>query len=127
MVEYSVCVAVFAFVPYLLDATLGSQELAWRVASGGLVVAWSTIGLAARRRARVIFDRPSLSVAPTFTSVTSVVGYAGAAVLVSNALGFPIRSPGASYIVGLFLPLLQSALYFLRTVSRGDPLHRDSS
>jgi hypothetical protein len=33
-----------------------------------------------------------------------------------------LRSSGASYIVGLFLPLLQSALYFLRIVVHGDPL-----
>jgi hypothetical protein len=27
MVEYSVCVVVFSFVPYLINATLGSEEL----------------------------------------------------------------------------------------------------
>ena len=36
MVEYSLCVVVFSFVPYLLNATLGSEELAWRISSAAL-------------------------------------------------------------------------------------------
>jgi hypothetical protein len=51
-----------------------------------------------------------------------MLGYAGATILVLNAFGFALRSFGASYILGLFFPLLQSALYFLRIVVHGDPL-----
>jgi hypothetical protein len=124
MVEYSLCVAIFAFVPYLLNAALGSEELAWRVSSLALAIAWSTVGLSAGRRAGRVFRKSSFSMAPTFSVVSTFLGYTGAAILVLNAIGLSLRAPGTSYIVGLFFPLLQSALYFLRVVSRGDPLHR---
>ena len=45
-----------------------------------------------------------------------------AEVAVCNAAGLSLRSPGVSYIVGLFFPLLQTALYFLRIAAHGDPL-----
>lgn len=127
MVEYSLCVSIFAFVPYLLNATLGSEDLAWRGASALLAISWSTIGLSAQSRARRIFGRSALSIAPAFSAISNILGYAGAAILILNTLGFPIRSPGASYIVGLFLPLLQSALYFLRMIAHGDPLDRPAA
>lgn len=122
MVEYSLCVAIFAFVPYLLDATLGSEDLAWRISSVLLAGAWSWVGLSASRRARRIFGKSAFTVAPAFSSVAAVLGYTGAAILLLNAVGLSLRSPGASYLVGLFCPLLQSALYFLRIVVHGDPL-----
>ena len=121
MVEYSVCVAIFAFVPYLLDALLENEEIAWRVSSMLLAAAWSAVGLLASHRARRIFGRSALSVAPAFSAIATVLGYAGAAILVLNAVGLPLRSAGVAYIVGLFFPLLQSALYFLRVVVHGEP------
>jgi hypothetical protein len=126
MVEYSVCVAMFSFVPYLLNALLGSDVVAWRISSALLAITWSVVGLSAARRARQIFGRSALSVAPTFSTISNLLGYSGAAILVLNAMGFPLRSSGASYIVGLFLPLLQSALYFLRMIVRGDPLRESA-
>jgi len=127
MVEYSVCVAVFAFVPYLLNTVFASEPAAWRVSSALLAVAWSAVGLSAARRARRIFGGSAFAVAPAFSAVATFLGYAGAGILVLNAAGVSIRSAGASYIVGLFFPLLQSALYFLRIVVHGDPLHRTSA
>jgi hypothetical protein len=127
MVEYSLCVAIFSFVPYLVHATVGSEVIAWRVSSFALACAWSAVGLSAGARARKIFGKSALSVAPGFAAITNVLGYAGAAILLLNSFGFPIRSAGASYIVGLFLPLLQSALYFLRMVVHGDPLNRPAA
>jgi len=127
MVEYSVCVVIFSFVPYLLNATLGSEELAWRISSLALTIAWSLVGLSASRRARRIHGRSALRAAPVFSALASSLGYAGATILVLNAFGFPIRAYGASYALGLFLPLLQSALYFLRIVVHGDPLGGTSS
>lgn len=124
MVEYSLCVSIFAFVPYLVDAVLGREELAWRLSSALLAAAWSTVGLSASRRARRIFERSTFSVAPAFSAIATALGYTGAAILILNALGLSLGSPGAAYIVGLFFPLLQSALYFLRIVVHGDPIHR---
>jgi hypothetical protein len=126
MVEYSLCVAIFAFVPYLIDATVGSEVVAWRISSFALAAAWSAVGLSAGARARKIFGKSAFSVAPGFSAITNVLGYTGAGILLLNAFGLPIRSAGASYIVGLFLPLLQSALYFLRMVAHGDPLNRSA-
>ena len=126
MVEYSVCVSIFSFVPYLLNELFASEEIAWRVASALLAISWSAVGLTAGTRAREIFGRSAFSVAPTFSAIATFLGFAGAAILVANTLGFSLRSPGATYIVGLFLPLLQSALYFLRIVVHGDPLKRAS-
>lgn len=122
MVEYSLCVAVFAFVPYLLNAVLASDELAWRISSALLAAVWSVVGLTASRRARAIFGRSALTVAPFFSGAATALGYGGAAILLLNAVGVSLRTPGASYIVGLFFPLLQSALYFSRIVAHGDPL-----
>ena len=122
MVEYSVCVAVFSFVPYLLNAVFESEEAAWRVSSALLGISWSAVGLMASRRARLIFGRSALSVAPAFSAIANVLGYSGAAILFLNAFGLPLRSPGVAYLVGLFFPLLQSALYFLRVVVHADPL-----
>lgn len=122
MVEYSLCVTVFAFVPYLLHATLGAEDAAWRIASLLLVIFWSIVGLAASRRARAILGRSAHTVAPAFSAVATALGYGGALILVLNVVGISIGSPGASYILGLFFPLVQSALYFLRTVAHGDPL-----
>lgn len=124
MVEYGVCVSIFAFVPYLLDALLGSPELAWRLASGLLVCVWSFIGLSAQHRSKRIFERSTFAVAPAFAFASAAIGYIGAAILVLNVFGRPIRSAGASYAVGLFFPLLQTALYFLRIVVHGDPIRR---
>jgi hypothetical protein len=121
IVEYSVCVTIFSFVPYLLNAALGAEELAWRLSSLFLALAWSTIGLAATRRARIILGRSALRVAPTFSGISTMIGWSGATLLVFNALGMSIRSPGVSYIIGLSIPLLQSAMYFLRVVAAGDP------
>lgn len=122
IVEYSLCVVVFSFIPYLLNATLGAEELAWRVSSGALAIVWSVIGISSGRRARRILGRSALSAAPAFSAITTALGYVGAAILALNAAGFSLGSNGASYILGLFFPLLQSALYFLRVVVRGDPL-----
>lgn len=122
MVEYSLCVVVFSFVPYLLEATLGSEEIAWRVSSATLAIVWSVVGISSSRRARRILGRSSLAVAPAFSAIATALGYVGATILVLNALGISLRSSGASYILGLFFPLLQSALYFLRIVIHGDPL-----
>ncbi len=122
MVEYSLCVVVFSFVPYLLNATLGSEELGWRISSGALAIVWSVVGLSSGRRARQILGRSALSAAPAFATISTALGYVGATILLLNALGFSLRSSGASYILGLFFPLLQSALYFLRIVVHGDPL-----
>lgn len=122
MVEYSLCVVVFSFVPYLLNAVVGSEEVAWRVSSAALAIVWSVVGLSSSRRARHILGRSTFSVAPAFSSIATMLGYAGATILVLNAFGFALRSFGASYILGLFFPLLQSALYFLRIVVHGDPL-----
>jgi hypothetical protein len=127
MVEYSLCVAIFSFVPYLLNATLGSEVAAWRISSFALASTWSVVGLSARSRARKIFGKSALSVAPGFSIISNVVGYTGAAILLLNSFGLPIRSAGASYIVGLFLPLLQSALYFSRMIVHGDPLNRPAA
>lgn len=127
MVEYSLCVAIFSFVPYLLNATLGSEVLAWRISSVLLMIAWSAVGLSAGRRPRQIFGKSAFSIAPAFSTVATVLGYTGAAILLLNAIGISLRSPGASYIVGLFFPLLQSALYFLRIVVHGDPLKREAA
>lgn len=124
MVEYSVCVTVFSFVPYLLNAALESPEVSWRISSFLLATAWSALGLSATRRARLILGRSTLRAAPAFSAISTVIGYSGAALLYFNALGFPIRGAGVSYIIGLSFPLLQSALYFLRVVSAGDPLER---
>ena len=124
MVEYSVCVAMFAFVPYLLHALLESEAFAWRVSSALLAISWSAVGLSASRRARKIFGKSAFAVAPTFSAIATVLGYSGAAILVLNTVGLSLRSPGVSYIVGLFFPLVQSALYFLRIVVHGDPLKR---
>jgi hypothetical protein len=122
MVEYSLCVAIFAFVPYLLNAILASHELSWRISSALLVAVWSVVGLSASRRAREIFGKSALTVAPAFSALATALGYGGAAILLLNVIGISLRTPGASYIVGLFFPLLQSALYFLRIVAHGDPL-----
>jgi len=127
MVEYSLCVSIFAFVPYLLNAVFASEAVAWRMASALLAVFWSAIGLSARHRARRIFERSAFAVAPAFSAVATALGFCGAAILFLNAAGLPLRSPGASYIVGLFFPLLQSALYFLRIVVHGDPLQRPTT
>ncbi len=127
MVEYSLCVSIFSFVPYLLNALLESEAAAWRVSSALLATSWSLVGLTASRRARQIFGRSALSVAPAFSAVASVLGYSGALILFCNAFGLSLRSPGVSYIVGLFFPLFQSALYFLRIVVHGDPLKRPNA
>ena len=60
--------------------------------------------------------------APAFAAASVAIGYVGAVILVLNVFGQPLRSAGASYAVGLFFPLLQSALYFLRIVVHGDPI-----
>ncbi len=127
MVEYSLCVSIFSFVPYLLNALFASEAIAWRAASALLAISWSAVGLTASRRARQIFGRSAFSVAPAFSAIATLLGYSGAAILLCNAAGLSLRSPGVSYIVGLFFPLLQSALYFLRIVVHGDPLKRPAA
>jgi hypothetical protein len=125
MVEYSLCVAIFSFVPYLLNELFQSEDLAWRISSLLLAVTWSVAGLSSSRRARRILRRSALSVAPAFSGIATLLGYSGATILVLNAAGLSIRSASTSYILGLFFPLMQSALYFLRIVAHGDPLDRD--
>lgn len=127
MVEYSLCVTIFAFVPYLLNAVLASEGLAWRISSLLLAISWSVVGLQSRSRARTALGRSVWSAAPAFSGVATAIGWIGAGILVANAAGIPIRSAGTSYILGLFLPLLQSALYFLRIVAHGEPLRREKN
>ena len=125
MVEYSVCVTLFAFVPALIDAAIHDADWAWRIASLGLGIVWTVIGLQAKRRAREILARSPFEAARYFTWLTTIIGYAGGTILFFNVIGYPISSPGDTYLIALFLPLLQSALYFLRVVVHGDPHRRE--
>jgi hypothetical protein len=124
MVEYSVCVTVFAFVPALLNALLDDEQWAWRIASAGLLIVWSTIGLQASVRAHQILDKSPFEVARAFSWASTGMGWGGGALLFFNTIGYPVSSEGDTYLVALFLPLLQSALYFLRVVAHGDPHRR---
>ena len=45
MVEYSLCVSIFSFVPYLLNALLASEAIAWRASSALLAISWSAIAV----------------------------------------------------------------------------------
>ena len=106
MVEYSLCVAIFAFVPYLLNEIFVCEEVAWRVSSALLAISWSAVGLQSGRRARQILGKSALSAAPAFASIATILGYSGAAILLLNVRGDPIRSAGATYSNGLFFRLL---------------------
>lgn len=88
---------------------------------------WSFIGLSAQHRSRRIFERSTFSVAPAFATASISIGYVGVVIRVLNVFGQPLQSAGASYATGLFLLLLQSALYFIRIVVHGDPIRSERS
>ena len=122
MIEYSLCVVVFAFVPYLIFVLTGLEEGAWRIASALLILVWCFIAVLSATRARVVLGVWGFSVAPGFSYTMLALTVIGAMLLALNVLGVSPGSPGASYLTGLFFPLLQSGLYFLHIVTYSEPI-----
>ena len=112
----------FAFVPYLLFVLTGLEDAAWRVSSAVLIVVWCFIATLSATRARTVLGVWGFSVAPGFSYTMLALTILGATLLGLNTLGVSVGSPGASYLVGLFFPLLQSALYFLHIVTYSEPI-----
>ena len=122
MIEYSLCVVVFAFVPYLLLVLLSSSEAAWRASSVLLAVAWVVVALSAGKRVKAILGKSGHAAAPGFSYLMTGLTVFGTLLLGLNALGLRVGSIGGTYIVGLFFPLVQSALYFLHIVTHSGPI-----
>lgn len=122
MIEYSLCVVVFAFVPYLIFVLTGLQEASWRLASGLLILVWCLIATLSATRAREVLGVWGFSVAPGFSYTMLVLTIVGTLILGANVVGLGPGSPGAAYLTGLFFPLLQSAFYFLHIVTYSEPI-----
>ncbi len=121
MIEYSLCVVVFSFVPYLLFVVLASQELAWRISSAALALTWTFVAITAGRRVKRILGTSGYVAAPGFSFLMLGLTVVGTTMLTLNAVGFPLGSVDGAYLSGLFFPLLQSAFYFLHIVTNAGP------
>lgn len=120
MIEYSLCVVVFAFVPFLLFVVIESEVGAWRLSSALLALIWTVIAVLSATRARKVLGAWGFSVAPGFSYSMLGLTVVGVTLLLMNVLGF-VGSPGGFYLIGLFFPLLQSAFYFLHIVTYSEP------
>jgi hypothetical protein len=121
MVEYSLCVVVFAFVPYLVFVLTGLEDGAWRLSSALLGLVWLAIATLSATRAKAVLGVWGFTLAPGFSYSMLGLTVLGTMVLGLNSLGIHVGSVGGSYIIGLFFPLLQSAFYFLHIVTYSEP------
>ncbi|MGI9327381.1 MAG: hypothetical protein ACR2PZ_19340 [Pseudomonadales bacterium] len=121
MIEYSLCVVVFAFVPYLIFVVTESEDASWRVASGLLALVWTLIAVSSGRRARVVLGDSGFSVAPGFSYTMAGLTIVGTLILWANVIGFRVGTAGGFFLLGISFPLLQSALYFLHIVTHSAP------
>lgn len=122
MIEYSLCVVIFAFLPYLLYILLQSAEQAWRISSLLLSIVWAVVAVTAGRRVKLILGKTGYVAAPVFSYLVSILTVVGVIILVLNAFGFWLGKVAGVFLLGLFIPLLQSALYFLHMVTHSRPI-----
>jgi len=125
MIEYSLCVVIFAFLPTLLVLFFEMEDAAWRLSSAVLIVVWGIIALLSATRARAVLGVWGFSVAAGFSYSMLVLTLLGITVLGLSVLGIHVRSPAGSYLIGLFFPLLQSAFYFLHIVTYSEPFDEE--
>ena len=121
MIEYGLCVVVFAFTPYLIFVLLRSEELAWRLSSVLLALTWALVAVLAGRRVKRILGTSGYKIAPGFSYLMTGLTVLGTAMLTLNAIGLRVGTVDGSYLIGLFFPLLMSALYFLHIVTHAEP------
>jgi hypothetical protein len=119
MIGFSLIAALFSIVPLLLSAMGLSDAAAWRFSSLGLLAAlfgWTMVG-----RARLSDLRDSgyqgSQMLPKFMGLLTALLFL---LLFANVAGLLGRHSGGIYLLGVFVPLVYAAFFFLRAFLSAD-------
>jgi len=113
MVGFSLIAALFSIVPLILSAIGLSGTTVWRLSSLGLLaafVAWTKVGRARLRDLRDSGYEGPRMFPKWMISLTVVL----LLLLFGNVGGLLGRHAGGVYLLGVFVPLLYAAFFFLR-------------
>jgi len=113
MIGFSLIAALFSIVPLIVSAMGLSDTAAWRFSSLGLLVAllgWTMVGRARLRNLQDSgYEGPRML--PKLMNLLSALLFL---LLLANVAGLLGRHSGGIYLLGVFVPLVYAAFFFLR-------------
>jgi len=114
MIETSLLVVLFSFVPLILDGSALAPSSVMRASSGACAALW-LVAAAVYTRGLLILQRElSLPMAPWYVIPMSVSTIVGNSLFLLTASGVIVSSAGSAYSAGLLCVLANSAFSFIR-------------
>ena len=117
IVVFGIAAVFFAFLPLCLSLGELRTQLIWQVSSG--VHGIGVLLVPFPQQVREILSLPAAERDPLLYVSTYGFAVIAMSVQISNMLGWPFEPNGMSYFIGILMPLVTSAAFFIRlTLSR---------